>query len=64
MSLNWRYDWLGTSLHPAIIIAQFSKLQPDLLMFRSRKLINLKKMLFLKKQKMRQNVESSYSKAG
>ena len=57
MSLNWRYDWLGTSLHPAIITAQFSKLQPDLLMFRSRKLINLKKMLFLKKQKMRQNVE-------
>ena len=33
-------------------------------MFRSRKLIYLKKILFLKKQKMLQNLESSYSKVG
>ena len=33
-------------------------------MFRSRKLIYLKKMQFLKKQKMLQNLESSYSKVG
>ena len=33
-------------------------------MFRSWKLIKLKKMLFLKKQKMLQNLESSYSKVG
>ena len=30
---------------------QFSKWQPDLLMFRSWKLINFNKMLFLKKQR-------------
>ena len=43
---------------------QFSIRQPDLLMFRSRNLINLKKMLFSKKQKngILQNFESSYSR--
>ena len=42
----------------------FSKWRPDLLMFRSRKLSSLKKMPYLKRQKMQQNLESSYSKVG
>lgn len=40
---------------------QFPKRQPE---FQSQKLINFKEMLFLKKQKMLQNLESSYSKVG
>ena len=43
---------------------QFSNWRPYLLMFRSRKLSSLKKMSYHKRQKMLQDLESSFSKVG